>query len=306
METEFIAWLREQLPAHPKLLLGPGDDAALLRLTDERDVVVTSDLLTDGVDFRLDQCDAWRVGRKALAVNLSDLAAMAAEPIAVIVSVALPRRDAGPLARHLYQGLLELASRYDVAVAGGDTNTWDGGLVICVTAIGQVTSQGALRRDGARPNDLILVTGSFGGSILGKHFDFEPRIEEALLLHRRYELHAGIDVSDGLSLDLSRMAAESTCGAAISLPAIPIAPAAYELAGHEDRAAAALRHALTDGEDFELVLAVPQQQAEQILRDQPLAVPVSCIGRIIPQLGLWQIDATGSLQALPAEGFEHR
>ena len=139
MELEFINWLRERLPAHANLVLGPGDDAAILRMASDRDVVVTSDMLTDGVDFVRQDCDARRIGRKSLAVNLSDIAAMASRPIAAVVSLALPRDGAGPLARELFAGILELAADYDVAIAGGDTNTWNGGLVISITAIGQLT-----------------------------------------------------------------------------------------------------------------------------------------------------------------------
>src|SRR3990172_6041179 len=119
MESEFIAWLRERLPPHPDLRLGIGDDAAILRLSGGRDMVVTSDLLTDGVDFHLHECQPWQIGRKAVAVNLSDLAAMACRPVALVVSVALPRSGAGELARALYRGILDLAAEFQVALAGG-------------------------------------------------------------------------------------------------------------------------------------------------------------------------------------------
>jgi thiamine-monophosphate kinase len=305
MESEFIAWLRRQVPPHPQLDLGPGDDAAIIRLSAGGQVVVTSDLLTDGVDFVLAQCDPRRVGRKAVAVNLSDLAAMASQPLALIVSLALPRRGAADLARHLFQGILDMAARYDVAVAGGDTNVWDEGLVISVTALGEVTPKGPLRRDGARPGDQVLVTGRFGGSILGKHFDFEPRVKEALMLHRAYPLHAGIDVSDGLSLDLARMAGASRCGAAIALEAVPIDPAAITLAASRPDGPSALHHALTDGEDFELILSVPDEAAERILRRQPLDVPVTRIGHMVQQPGLWRIRDDDTLEPLQPGGFEH-
>ncbi len=306
MESEFIAWLRERLPPHPDLRLGIGDDAAILRLAADRDMVVTSDLLTDGVDFHLHACQPWQIGRKAVAVNLSDLAAMACRPVAVVVSVALPRPGAGELARALYRGILDVAAQFQVAVAGGDTNTWDGRLVISVTAVGQLTARGPLRRDEARPGDHILVTGRFGGSILGKHFSFEPRVREALLLHDQYELHAGIDVSDGLSLDLHRLATASDCGAAIALDAVPIDRAAIELAAQASDGRSPLDHALSDGEDFELIVALPAAEADRLLQRQPLGVPVTRIGRLVEQSGLWQIAADGSLAPLAARGYEHR
>ncbi|MHB0960462.1 MAG: thiamine-phosphate kinase [Pirellulaceae bacterium] len=305
MESEFIAWLRERLPPHRNLRLGIGDDAAILRVAAGRDLVVTSDLLTEGVDFRLHECQPWQVGRKAVAVNLSDLAAMACQPVALLVSVALPRSGAGELARGLYQGIFDLAAEYQVALAGGDTNTWDGGLVISVTAMGQLTARGPLRRDQARPGDHILVTGHFGGSILGKHFSFDPRVGEALLLHDQYELHAGIDVSDGLSLDLHRLALASGCGAAISLDAVPIDPAAIELAADQPDGRSALDHALSDGEDFELLIALPAEEAERLLQQQPLRVPVTRIGQMVEQAGLWELAHDGRLLPLAARGYEH-
>ncbi len=305
MELEFIDWLRNRETPHPNVRLGLGDDAALLTLAENRLLVVTSDLLTDGVDFVLDQCDPERVGRKAVAVNLSDLAAMAARPVAVIVSIALPTRGAGALARKIYAGIFELAGQFDVALAGGDTNTWDGQLVISITALGQASAKGALCRSGARPGDAILATGTFGGSILGHHFDFQPRVREAALLHQQYDLHAGIDVSDGLSLDLQRLANESRCGAVLALESIPVSRAACQLAALPDATQDALQHALADGEDFELLVAAPPATADQILRDQPLDVPITRIGYFVPDPGLWQRDSNGLLRPLVAKGWQH-
>ncbi len=128
MERDFIAWLRERLPPHPLLLLGPGDDAAVLHMKGIDECVITVDLLTDQVDFILSEVDPRRVGRKALAVNLSDMAAMAAEPLAAVIAVALPRQGGRELAVQLYEGILPLAEKYKVAIAGGDTNSWDGPL----------------------------------------------------------------------------------------------------------------------------------------------------------------------------------
>ncbi len=146
MESQFIAWLRERLSRHPQLMLGPGDDAAVLRLGERSNCVVTTDMLMDGVDFVLESTDPRRIGHKSLAVNLSDLAAMAARPLAAVVSVALPRQGGFDLGRELVEGMLPLAERYRVALAGGDTNSWDGPLVISVTAIGETTDCGPLVR----------------------------------------------------------------------------------------------------------------------------------------------------------------
>ncbi len=292
------------MPPHPLLRLGIGDDAAILRWTDGGGVVVTTDAITDGVDFRLAEVTPEQIGHKALGVNLSDLAAMAAEPVAALVSLVLPRHGAFELAVGLYRGMLPLAERFGVAIAGGDTNAWDGPLAISVTAMGRVTPRGPLTRGGARPGDLVLVTGSLGGSILGRHLAVEPRIREALLLHNRYELSAGMDISDGLALDASRLAAASTCGVALDLDAVPISADAIRLAATSGRTP--LDHALGDGEDFELLVTAAPEAAAAMLRDQPLEAPLTQIGRVVDQPGLWSTGAAASgLARLEPAGFLH-
>lgn len=305
METELLRYFRQQVPGHRLLEVGLGDDAAVLRLAG-RQYVLTVDLVSDHVDFELAQVDPRRVGRKLLAVNLSDIAAMAARPLAAVVALLLPRSGGMALAKALYEGLLPLAEQYDLAIAGGDTNSWDGPLAASVTILGETSDRGPLTRSGARPGDQILVTGAFGGSILGKHLDFEPRIREALLLHQNYQLHAGIDCSDGLALDLARLAEESGCGAVVDLAAVPVAEDAYRLAQQLADGSTALDHALADGEDFELILAVPPDQAHRILSAQPLQTPVSRIGEFIDAPGLWEQTADGQRRPLAAVGWEHR
>jgi thiamine-monophosphate kinase len=209
------------------------------------------------------------------------------------------------LAQELFEGMIPLAEKFGVTIAGGDTNSWPGGLVVSITLVGEPTSHGPLMRSGALPGDRILVTGAFGGSILGKHFDFEPRVAEALWLKQHYPIHAGLDVSDGLSLDLSRLAAESGCGAEIHLAQVPLAPAAHELAAQRRDGATALDHALGDGEDFELVLAVPPAAADEMLARQPLDCGLACIGQFVAEKGLWQIDSAGARTPLAPRGYQH-
>jgi len=306
MERDFIAWLRERLPPHPLLELGPGDDAAVLRGGDGHRCVVSVDMLTDGVDFELDRHDPRRAGRKCLAVNLSDLAAMASRPLAAVVALCLPRQGGLELAQRLYEGMIPLAQQYDVAIAGGDTNSWDGPLAVSVTVLGAVAPRGPLRRGGARPGDRILVTGRFGGSILGRHLDFEPRVHEALALHEAYQLHAGIDTSDGLSLDLARLVEESGCGAVVHTRCVPVSDDARRLAAQLADGSTPLDHALGDGEDFELILAAPPDEAERMLADRPLETPLTDIGEVIAEPGLWQAAAGGGRTPLAVRGWEHR
>jgi thiamine-monophosphate kinase len=301
MEAQFVQWLRERLPDHPNLRLGIGDDAAVLTTTDPGQTVVTTDLVSDGVDFRLGEVDPRRVGRKALAVNLSDLAAMAAKPQAVVVAIALPRGDSAAaleLAIALYEGMLPLAEEFDVPIVGGDTNLHDGPLVVCGTAFGLVTGRGPLTRGGGQVGDRLLVTGKLGGSIAGHHLDFTPRIHEALLLHKRYNLHAGMDLSDGLALDASRLAAASGRGAVIDVDGLPISEAAREL---DDP----LAHALGDGEDFELLLAVAPDVAKQLVAEQPVECGLTDVGELTAEPGLRQRDAQGKTTTLEPAGWLH-
>ncbi|MEN6458454.1 MAG: thiamine-phosphate kinase [Thermoguttaceae bacterium] len=305
MERELIRWLRRRLPPHPLLRLGLGDDAAVLDMANTDQCVVTVDMLTDHVDFELAAVDPRRVGRKCLAANLSDLAAMAARPLAGVVAICLPRQNGFELAVSLFEGMIPLAEKYDLAIAGGDTNSWPGPLAVSITLLGGVTERGPLRRNAARPGDHILVTGSLGGSILGRHLDFEPRVSEALELHRRYDLHAGMDISDGLSLDLSRLVAESGCGAVLREGAIPVSDDARRLAKERADGLSPLDHALSDGEDFELLLTVPPDTAKQMLSEQPLGVPLTDIGQCVAEPGLWIADADDRRAPLQPHGWEH-
>jgi thiamine-monophosphate kinase len=305
MELAFIEHLRHNVPTNDLVRLGIGDDAAILD-TQRSETVLTVDLLTEGVDFLLDEVAPQKIGRKALAVNLSDLAAMAAQPIAALVAVALPRDRAETLAPQLLEGMMPLLQKYNVALIGGDTNTWDGGLVISVTAIGRVTERGPLKRNGAKPGDRILVTGTLGGSILRHQFEFEPRVSEALHLNAHYRINAAIDISDGLSLDLSRLAAESQVGTIIDTHHVPISDDAKKLATIYKTP---LEHALYDGEDFELLLAVPPDEAERLIDTQPLlptfSVPLTDIGRFVAGPGQWLRDQNGVSQTVAPHGFVH-
>lgn len=304
MELQLIDYFRQRLPQYPCVRLGIGDDAAIIDL-DIPQCVVTTDILMDGVDFRLSEVTPEAIGRKALAVNLSDLAAMAASPKACVVGLVLPEKGGVEIAKRLYDGLLPLARDFQIAVAGGDTNSWEGPLVISVTAIGLPSPGGGLCRAGAKPGDRIIVTGDFGGSLLGKHLTFTPRVWEAIYLYRSYEIHAGIDVSDGLALDLWRLTVESRCGAVIQAEKVPISEASHRMVAQVKSRMKPLDHALHDGEDFELILAVPPAEAARMLRDQPLSVPLTDIGEFVPDRGLW-LEKGKKRTPLEPKGYQHK
>jgi thiamine-monophosphate kinase len=299
-EFAYINWLRKRTPNDPRVLLGPGDDTAALRLSPGVPCLVTTDMLLDGSCFILAEAGPRRVGRKAMAANLSDIAAMAGRPVAAVVSVGLPHQGGKALAEELYLGLRDVADAFDTALVGGDTNSWNGRLVISVTVLGEATGKGPVRRGGARPGDWLLVTGLLGGSILGKHLDFTPRVREALRLHELVDLHAMIDISDGLAADVGHICEESGCGAVLRAESIPIADAASKMTDGQTP----LDHALGDGEDFELVFAVTGEDGRRLLTTQPIpGITLHHIGECVDS-GSW-LEERGQRRPLPPRGFVH-
>lgn len=310
-ELAFINWLRGRTPASPRVLLGPGDDTAALAWPSRSECLVTTDMLLEGSCFLLEgspiqvpgiaPASPRRVGRKAMAVNLSDLAAMAGIPVAAVISVGLPQRDGRRLAEELYLGLREMADAFDTAIIGGDTNSWKGPLVLSVTLLGEAGPGGIIRRAGARVGDVLMVTGPLGGSILGKHLDFTPRVREALTLAQEQDLHAMIDISDGLAADVAKLAAESQVGAVLWAECIPLAEAAYQCPDNRSP----LEHALADGEDYELVFAVSAEQARQLEGASPCpGVKLTVIGECVEERGLW-LQHQGKREPLEPLGWVH-
>jgi thiamine-monophosphate kinase len=299
-EFAFIDWLRRRTPSAERVVIGPGDDTAALTWPGDALCLVTTDMLLEGSCFRLAEAGPRRVGRKAMSANLSDLAAMAGRPVAAVVSVGLPRHGGRALAEELYHGLREVADAFETAIVGGDTNSWDGPLVVSVTLFGEAVPPGPVRRSGAKVGDWLMVTGAFGGSILGKHLDFTPRVREALALHGAVRLHAMIDVSDGLGRDVWHLCEESGCGAVLRAEAVPIDPAAQRL----DDGKTPLAHALGDGEDFELAFAVAPEDGRRLLETQPLGgVAIGHVGEFVEN-GLW-LEEGGARRPLPPQGYVH-
>jgi thiamine-monophosphate kinase len=261
--------------------------------------LATTDMLMEGSCFLL-EAGGRAIGRKAMAVNLSDMAAMAGKPTAALISVGLPRQGGQKLAEELFLGLRETAASFDTAIVGGDTNSWRGPLAISVTLLGEATAKGAVCRSGAKPNDWLLVTGPLGGSILGKHLTFTPRVREAMRLHELADLHAMIDISDGLAADLHHICRESGCGAEIDAGAVPISEDARRMSD----ARSPLDHALGDGEDFELLFAVDAVAGQKLLDSQPIpGLTLVCIGRCVEQ-GIW-LRRDGKREILPPHGYVH-
>jgi len=303
-ENDLLNNLARRFPTLPPVVLGIGDDGALLQLPADAQLVTVTDMLLDGVHFRLDEVDPALAGRKAVAVNLSDLAAMASRPIAAFISLAIPRnlsRTRPGWIERLYDGIEELSRRYHFTVAGGDTNAWDGPFAINVCLLGvAITAQIPLRRD-ARPGDLLYVTGALGGSLnKGRHLSFQPRFDAMGWLVKNVTLHALMDLSDGLATDLPRMMLASGTGAVLLQDSIPV---------HSDvpddlSVAARLRAAISDGEDFELLFSISAEESEK-LRAAPGAFSFIPIGRVTEDRAILLQDAAGRTRPLPAGGWEH-
>ena len=300
MEQSFVAWAKMRASRLPQVKLGIGDDAAVLA-GDSSDLVITTDSLLDGTHFVLSDVQPRRVGHKLVNVNLSDLAAMAAEPVALFVSLCLPHEASEELAAEIFEGICEAAAKENCAIAGGDTNCWRGPLALHLTAIGRATPTGVWTRSGARADDWIVVTGPLGGSLLGKHLDFQPRLDWVRRVRGQVNIHAAMDISDGLTIDLLRLSNASGCGAVLDMDSIPISEAAVTMSATSGRTP--LEHALGDGEDFELLLAVPDDQL-QPLQELVGAQQAIAIGRFTSRTGLW--SRRGSrIEQLPATGYVH-
>lgn len=305
MEKQILRWLREYLPATPATLIGPGDDAALLDWSDSDQCLIATDTIVEGLDFLLDTCPLPNIGRKALAINLSDLAAMGAIAISATVSLVLPTTNAFETCREIVQGMQGLAHEFGLSISGGDISIWDGPLIATVTALGKPGPGGVLTRNGAQVGDQLLVTGSLGGSILSHHYSFTPRLEEIVTLTSAYRIHAAIDISDGLELDLSRLAEASELAVRIDPSTVPISTAAHDLIQRQNTGGTALQHALRDGEDFELLLAVAPDVAETLLRDQPIDCGITRIGDFAAGDGVFTRFEDGRLTAIDPQGYVH-
>ena len=301
-EFNLIDWIRRRVTDHDPVTLGIGDDAAALRVTGDRELLVATDMLMEGVHFTFPPATPQLAGRKALAVNLSDIAAMAGRATAAFVSVALPAHRGLDFAKDVHAGLLELADEYGIVLAGGDTNSWRGPLVINVVVVGEPLGSRPVLRSGAKPGDWLFVTGSLGGSLAGRHLTFTPRLREVSRLIELVDLHAMLDISDGLAADLHHILKQSQVGAILDADRIPVSAAATQQAT-ADRSA--LDRALSDGEDFELLFAVSPtdgQRLESLWHDE---TPVTRIGQITADPSCWLKDRAGQLVTLPPLGWTH-
>ncbi|HMP68088.1 MAG TPA: thiamine-phosphate kinase [Pirellulaceae bacterium] len=298
--VQFYPW---NTISRPVLQLGIGDDAAIINVGDQG-IVLTTDALIEGVHFDA-SLNLQQIGRKALAVNLSDLAAMAAWPYGFLVTLCLPKHFVLHDVQQLFLGMQALIDEFELQIMGGDTNVGSSQLIISITALGTVDTAKAWRMDGASPGDRILVSGSFGGSRSEKHFNFEPRCQLAYTLNQQFEIVAATDVSDGLAIDLHRLAQASNVGFVLESHKIPIS---NNVATGSD--SSRLLAALGDGEDFELIIAARPNVAAKILKHPDFAAQLCDVGEFtntydVEHNCLLHNHLTGSLEKLAPIGYVH-
>jgi len=301
------------------ILTGIGDDCAVLRPIRGQDFLVTTDFSLEGIHFRRDWHPAESVGHRCLARGLSDIAAMGGEPVAAFLSLALPRDLPQAWVMGFMRGLLKLAKRHGMTLAGGDTAESRSGILADIVVVGAVPKGKAILRSGARPGDRIFVSEKLGGSAAAveamerggkktlnrrqfdsrryeRHFYPQPRIELGWVLRGKQLASSMIDLSDGLSTDLAHICDESGVGAELDAELIPRARVGSP-AREVD-----LELALHGGEDYELLFTVP---AEKRIPAQIAGVTMAQIGRITRRRGMFISDSRGSRTVLKARGWEH-
>jgi len=306
-EFELIRRLTRSLPTNASVVVGPGDDCAVLEAGwPDRFLLFKTDAVVEGIHFTPATAPE-QIGHKALGRCLSDIAAMAGTPTAALVTIGLPRNFEPAFVEAIYTGMGELARRHGVAIVGGETTTNPGGMLISVALLGTVPRGKGILRSGAEAGDAIFVTGELGGSLAGKHLEFEPRLAEGRWLAQQFSVHAMLDVSDGLAGDLRHLLTASRVGAELHASSIPISREARRAAKATSSAKPALLAALTDGEDFELLFTVASRDAVPLLdawRKQFPKLSLTCIGKIKTGEGITIRDKQG-VRPLTTHGYVH-
>jgi thiamine-monophosphate kinase len=295
-EIGLIRRIAKMARTDASVVRGIGDDTAVIKWKRNKYLLATCDMLVEDVHFRRRSAKPFQIGWKAMARNLSDIAAMGGIPRYALVSAGLPAGISAGFAEGIYRGIDALAGRFKVNIVGGDTTRSDK-IVIDISLIGEVEKNILTLRSGAKKGDAVLVTGSIGGSIKGRHLNFIPRVKEARTLVNGYKINSMIDVSDGLAIDMWRVLEASNRGARIYSNAVPL-----------NKDAGAFEEAVRDGEDFELLFTMSKPQARRLIKSRrPLGVtPVTLIGEITDKArGFVSVDEYGKEKTIRPEGYIH-
>jgi len=295
-EVKLIERIERSLGCSSEVILGIGDDAAIIKHTKNKHLLFCSDMLIEDVHFSRKNASASQIGKKALAVNISDIAAMGGVPRFCVVSLGLPKNTTVNFIDKFYKGLNNLAKKFNVFIVGGDTNR-SNKLIVDVALIGEVNKRNVVKRKGARDGDVVFVTGRLGGSASKKHLDFLPRIKESKLLVKNFRINSMIDISDGLAIDLCRILKASAVGALIYEELIPLS-----------KGVKSVKNALYDGEDFELLFTMSAREADKLIKNKRklFGVNISKIGYIRKERQvLCLIDKKGREEIIKKKGFSH-
>lgn len=288
-EDALIARLIKGLGKGADLVVGPGDDCAVVDVGDElRYQLLKTDCIVEGVHY-LPDAPAQKVGWKAIARVISDFAAMGGIPSQLLVTLVMPESQQVEYVEALYEGMQKCATEYGATISGGETSSLPTGsaAVISIAGTGWVNKDQLVRRDGGKPGDVVMVTGQLGGSIQGKHLTFTPRVKEARWLVENFSMTSMMDLSDGVAKDLPRLAKLSACGYQINEQAVPCSQGS-DLAG-----------ALGDGEDYELLFTVRADVLEDLLQKWDIE---------FPELSLTAIGELTDAESAPltlGRGWEH-
>ncbi|MDD5174242.1 MAG: thiamine-phosphate kinase [Candidatus Omnitrophica bacterium] len=295
-EIDLIRRLSKSFRLDRTVIKGPGDDAAVIRWTKDKYLLYTCDMTIEGVHFDLRKAAPFQAGWKALGRNISDIGAMGGVPKYAVVSLAISGDRDLSVADGICRGIKSIADRFGVNIVGGDMAE-SGSIVIDISLIGEVENKKLVLRSGAKIGDVIMVTGSLGRSIKGKHLNFIPRVKEVRDILKRFKINSMIDISDGLALDLKRMLEASGVGACIYGSSIPLS-----------KDAVSLNSALYDGEDYELLFTMDAKEARRFYGTalNKMKTPVSIIGEITAKKnGLRIVREDGKEEELKIKGYLH-
>jgi thiamine-monophosphate kinase len=289
-EFGLIERFRKRIKTDASVIKGSGDDCAVLAYDKTSYQLFTCDMILEGVDFTLKDKPRL-IGRKALAVQMSDIAACAGLPRHCLVSMGVSSKISLKFLDEVLEGMLEIAKEYKINIVGGDLSR-SGKLLVDVSMLGVVEKDRLLLRGGSKPGDMIFVTGPLGGSIRGKHLSFTPRVSEARYLSKNFRLHSMIDISDGLVQDLGHILRQSGAGALLYEELIPV------------NRGSNLNEALSMGEDFELLFTLPREQARKLATKKPgVFLP---IGEVVSAPGaLNLVNINGRVRPLKSKGYTH-